>query len=507
MPRRVWAIGGAAVSAALAAVAVLVAPAPPASAATFTAGLTAITGTSDDFGNQNGMSATQVVSGTTGGGLTKVSLYISAVNAAPLNHGQVAVYSDVNDSPGAKLVASGSQVLTAKAWNNFPLTGPTVAPSTKFWLVFNVDGGGTKYKLAGSGGRAAWKIPAVFGTWPDQFGAPTSGPNSERYAINMTWDNTVVPPTTTTAPPTTTPTTTSTTPPATSTTAAPPPTTTTTAPPSGPQACPPLPVYPTADCTGVPPGTTLTDLAPNLEGSAYQVTQDGTVLDGVHIPGTLVIKAHNVTVKNSLIDGMITNNVNEVYYGPFTVTDTTIGPASGCLNNQGITGDQYTATRVEVRNLATGFQAQGSGQLTVRDSFAKMCGLPPNVVPPDGSHASGFQGCLGVDCTNIVLDHNTFDDRNLYHTAPVTIGLGAGVVTGFSLTGNLLIGGVYTIYVEWHQGANFTIRDNAVVNNAWDYGAASAEGTCAHQTWSGNQLVNIDTNYAATPTGPLGCID
>jgi hypothetical protein len=45
------------------------------------------------------------------------------------------------------------------------------------------------------------------------------------------------------------------------------------------------------------------------------------------------------------------------------------------------------------------------------------------------------------------------------------------------------------------------------VNNAWDYGAASAEGTCAHQTWSGNQLVNIDTNYAATPTGPLGCID
>lgn len=499
--RRLTAAGGAVLFMAAAAVAALFLPtASTADAATFTAGLTAITGTSDDWGNQNGMSATQVTAGATGGNLTQVSLYIGAVNAAPSNHGQVAVYANGgNNLPAGKLAASGSRVLTANGFNNFPLTGVPISASGKYWLVFNVDGGGTKYKIK-TGGRGAWKIPTAFGTWPATFGTPSSGPSSEQYAINMTWTDV---PTSTTTSPAPTSTTTPTPPP---TSSSPPPTTTTT-PPPGPQACPPLPAYPTADCVGVPPGTTLTDLSLNYGGDAHLVDQDNAVLDGVHVPGTLVIKAHNVTVKNSVIDGLITNNVDEVYWGPFTVTDTTIGPASGCLNNQGITGATYTATRVEVRNLATGFQTAGPGQATVRDSFAKMCGLPPNVVPPDGSHSSGFQGCLGTACQNVVLDHNTFDDRNLYHTAPVTIGLGTGVVDGFSLTGNLLIGGVYTIYVEWHQGANFTISNNAVVNGAWDFGAASAEGTCTHQTWSGNQLVNIDANYAATPVGPLACIE
>ena len=88
----------------------LLVSAPSAAAATFTAGLGKVSGTSDDWGNNNGMSATQVtVTAATHGGLTGVSVYVGRVNAAPANHMQVAVYADAGNMPGAKLVASGSR--------------------------------------------------------------------------------------------------------------------------------------------------------------------------------------------------------------------------------------------------------------------------------------------------------------------------------------------------------------------------------------------------------------
>ncbi|WP_155341913.1 DUF4082 domain-containing protein, partial [Acrocarpospora corrugata] len=55
--------------------------------------------------------------------------------------------------------------------------------------------------------------------------------------------------------------------------------------------------FPTPACTGVPPGTQLKKLPLNFDGDSYRVTQPGTVLDGVHVPGTLLITADNVTVR------------------------------------------------------------------------------------------------------------------------------------------------------------------------------------------------------------------
>lgn len=215
-----WAFSAAAL--ALAAVLVAITPTPPASAATFTVGWTTVAGGANDSGNQNGMSATQVTTTNVGGTLTEVALYAVNVNAAPANHGQVAVYTNTAaDLPGSLVAKSGSQVLTPNSWNKFPMPAAAVAAGTKYWLVFNVDGAGTQYKLAGSGGRAAWKIPTAFGTWPAQFGTPSLGPDGQRYGITMTWSDAVAPPTTTTSTPP--PTTTSTTPPPTSSTTTPPP--------------------------------------------------------------------------------------------------------------------------------------------------------------------------------------------------------------------------------------------------------------------------------------------
>jgi len=48
-----------------------------------------------------------------------------------------------------------------------------------------------------------------------------------------------------------------------------------------------------------------------------------------------------------------------------------------------------------------------------------------------------------------------------------------------------------------------------VVDKTWGGAApASAEGTCSHQDWQGNSIVEIDAEYNVTNTvQPLACID
>ncbi|MGI5161738.1 hypothetical protein [Microbispora sp. CA-102843] len=249
------------------------------------------------------------------------------------------------------------------------------------------------------------------------------------------------------------------------------------------------PGYPTPACTGVPKGVRLKTLHPNFYG-AYRVTQDGTVLDGVHIPGTLLITAQNVTVRNSQIDGDAKNDYDGKIY-PFTISDSTVGPESGCNQSVGIWSAQFTATRVHVRNHSDGFSVSGDN-VVIRDSYVMLCSRP-------GDHSDGIQ-TVGAGHT-LVFDHNTVDQRYApQHTAPVFL---VDPNTGVQVTNNLLIGGTYTIRVRAASGA--VVRDNAVVNKSWDYGPSDTD--CSKTTWTGNRLVTIDDDYSVTSTvGPLECV-
>ncbi|MBE3012359.1 DUF4082 domain-containing protein [Microbispora sp. NEAU-D428] len=254
---------------------------------------------------------------------------------------------------------------------------------------------------------------------------------------------------------------------------------TTTAPDTGGTACP---GYPTPACTGVPKGTRLKTLQPDFYG-AYRVTKDGTVLDGVHIPGTLLITAQNVTVRNSQIDGDVKNDYDGKIY-PFTISDSTVGPENGCNQSVGIWSAQFTATRVHVRNHSDGFSVSGDN-VVIRDSYVLLCSRP-------GDHSDGIQ-TVGAGHT-LVFDHNTVDQRYApQHTAPVFL---VDPNTGVQVTDNLLIGGTYTIRVRAASGA--VVRDNAVVNQAWDYGPSDSD--CPKTTWTGNRLVTIDDEYNVTST-------
>lgn len=450
-----------------------------------------------DSGNQAGISATQVTTGKIAGLLRSISVYVGAVQAAPHNHMQVAIYADNGaNAPGELLVASRTQIPTARSWNKFPMNSIEISADAKYWLGFNVDGKDTQYHMTYNAGRVAWKIPTPFGKWPTLFGVPTQPMETKQYSIYMNYSTTDVtvphpPPTRTNTPTATPPSTPSATPSATPSTAPTPSATPTSAPSA--RGCP-LPDYPKPSCTGVPPGTRLTDLALNVENDAYRVTQDGTVLDAVHIPGILIISANNVTVKNSLIDGSIINEPQQgVIYKNLMVIDTTIGPTSGCFTAlAGVSETNYTAIRVLVQHHEDGFWIAGPGNVTVRDSYSKGC------AKPDGSsHSDGIQAvCFINPCTGLVFDHNTIDLIGVDATFPIHNG-GPGTST-FTVTNNLVGGGAYTIVTEWKAGPNWQIKNNKIVDKAWVYGPTSAENTCAHQDWSGNQIVTIDSNYNIT---------
>jgi hypothetical protein len=211
-------------------------------------------------------------------------------------------------------------------------------------------------------------------------------------------------------------------------------------------------------------------------------------------------------VKNSQIDGTVINEVGPTHYGPFTVTDTTIGPANGCIGQPGLGESSYTASRVLIRGHDDGFRVSGNN-IDISDSYAVLCYLPPSVAPPDGSHSDGIQAYCPIEaCGGVVFDHNTIDASRVPTTNSVN--LTDPQLSGVTVKENLLMGGAYVIDANWHSGPSWTFTDNRIVNKSWAYGPASTEGTCSHQAWSGNGLVTIDRNYKLTSAPvALPCIE
>jgi len=468
---------------------VLLPTAPPsASAATFTAGLTSISGTSDDWGNQNGMSATQVTAGATGGNLTQVSFYIKTVNAAPSNHGQVAVYADAANLPAGKLAASGSQVLSANAWNNFPLTGVSVAANAKYWLVFNVDGSGTKYKIK-TGGKTAWKIPTTFGTWPATFGTPSPAADAHTYAINMTW------------------------------TSAPPP----------PAACgdgldndgdtkvdfptdpgcasatdtdetdaPPPGGFPDGSNTGVPAGTVLTDYT-----GPCLITTANTVIDSKTVNCTLDIKAANVQITKSKVNGQVwldTDAPGSTGWSA-SVTDTEVDP--GVIQNTAVGVGNITVTRANLHGGQNAAQCEGNttSVCTIQDSWLHGQTLPANA----NWHLDGFITDGDVPPGVIKLIHNRVvcdmapNNSDGGCTGDIALIPNFGVASGILIQNNFLganIGSSYCTYggdkpsSPYPNGDHIVYQDNVFERGTNNLCAAYGPVGDFNPNGVGNQWIN-----------------
>ncbi len=155
-------------------------------------------GASVDTGAANHMNGSRFVTGSTAAAVSSMSVYSTAVQAAPNNQYQLAIYADDDGSPGARLATSASGTLTANSWNSRPVTA-TLAPNTAYWLMYNTNGDNNLSYDTGTTGQGAWSTGTAFGTWPTTFG--TSSRWNAKFSIYAT-----------TGPDTTAPTVTSTTP-------------------------------------------------------------------------------------------------------------------------------------------------------------------------------------------------------------------------------------------------------------------------------------------------------
>ncbi|MFB4272381.1 hypothetical protein [Nonomuraea sp. GTA35] len=251
------------------------------------------------------------------------------------------------------------------------------------------------------------------------------------------------------------------------------------------------PDHPTPACTGALRGTALTKVTLNTEDVALRVRRPGAVLDGVHVPGHLLIHADDVTVRNSVIDGDVINADGPQSFR-FTITDSTVGTTDKCEPLPGIGHDKYKATRVLVQGHSDGFRVSGD-DVEIRDSYVKLCSRP-------GDHSDGIQAYNGGK--GLLFHHNTVDQREAKDiTAPIFLvdGKSRDVV----VTDNLVMGGTYSIQVR-NAGGKQVVRGNKLVDKSWVYGPVDSE--CARTEWAGNELVIIDENYRVTSiVGPLAC--
>jgi len=311
----------------------------------------------------------------------------------------------------------------------------------------------------------------------------------------------------------------------------------------------PLPAYPSPSCSGRP--SSLTSFANTVNGD-YSADTPGQVIDNWHIVGHILIRAANITIKNSLIEGSITNEVDGGFKGNFAVADTTIvngpgsiytGPSTAelqansalkgageyCDSEPAIGQINYTATRVFIDHHVTGIQTSHTGNVNVSDSFVKVCGLSPEyttsasvIHSPDGSHSDPFQAYCpeapGITCDNVTFNHNTLDDlvrpivshKNgqayvdtvQYVTAPYFANEGPsnGYGQNYVVTNNLMMGGAYSMYTGWRAGPAMVITGNRIVDHSWAYAYGDQNGSCSNIKWSDNTSVTVDSGYKILST-------
>lgn len=199
------------------------------------------------------------------------------------------------------------------------------------------------------------------------------------------------------------------------------------------------------------------------------ITQAGTVLDGVTINGCLVVKADDVTIRNSKI---VCNRkgrqlaINVAAYR-FVVEDTEID-ATG--TDVGIGWGNYTLRRVNLYGSADG--ARWGTNVTIEGSWIH------DMSREDGLHSDAVQT---TSASNVVVRRNTLDPSN--NGDPLNSAIMIGTETGsrslsnVRIEDNFLGGGSYTVNIR----SDATISGLVVQGNTFDdnsrYGAIVAPTT------------------------------
>lgn len=201
-------------------------------------------------------------------------------------------------------------------------------------------------------------------------------------------------------------------------------------------ASPDKPAFPTAMTTGVPHGVTLT------RTESLTITKDGTVIDGRHVDGRILIEADDVTIRNTLV-----RTRTSLY--PIHVANDTTGTLieNVEVDNEGGTGigiyfqGSGTLRGADVHSASDGIRIEAD-DVTITDSFIHDLHRQP-----DGHHDT-IQMRSGDDVT---ITRNTLQPYDQATDDPMNAAIQIGSLSGddpisnFLVVGNLMNGGNFTI--------------------------------------------------------------
>ncbi|QYF72833.1 hypothetical protein [Cryobacterium sp. PAMC25264] len=243
--------------------------------------------------------------------------------------------------------------------------------------------------------------------------------------------------------------------------------------------------WPTAATTGYPAGTNLTPMG------GITITTDGAVYDAVEFSGDVVVKANNVTIRNSKVNGRI--DIRAPYAGLLVQRVEIAGPGAGYTTKYpGIGYDNFTADGVNIHGWGDG--AMFDSNVTIKNSWI-------HDIPVSGD--SHNQAILSLGGPNFTIVNNRLDAGNEGNfTAALSFLNQWGAFTDTLVQGNLFNGGGYCVYAGGEDKGNSARPSSNVrfLDNSFGteknskcgyYGPATAfDKSGAGNVWSGNAMTN-----------------
>ena len=267
---------------------------------------------------------------------------------------------------------------------------------------------------------------------------------------------------------------------------------TTTVPPAEPTAtCPAYPAFPDGNCTGW--RHTGVTLAPYT--GPMTITASGTTIDSALITGYLQIKAANVTIKRSQVNGNIDTGYGDS--SNVVIEDVEINAGNSVYSALGQAN--FTCRRCNIYGAAMGVNAYN---FTVEDSWIH------DLYGTEAVHSEAILGYNG----NIVIRHNRLSGN--YNSAsggfnPTDGGMSSSVslythwgpMSNVVMEKNWLNVGTgdrdwagYCLYAGGATMSASTFKDNVFANHPLNptrcgyYGTVADRASGAGTVWSGNRL-------------------
>ena len=245
--------------------------------------------------------------------------------------------------------------------------------------------------------------------------------------------------------------------------------------------------------TGFPAGTSLT----NTSGRA--ITTNNAVIDGERINGQLIIRATNVTVKNSYISwdggGAGGSGVIKVEVGATATIDHVeingLNHTHACVWHE---GSAMTATAVKCYGINDGMfswhqssRADSGDNVNISDSY--FYGFTTNAA---NGHIDGFQT---EGASHGRITHNTY---NMDGGASGVISIWNSLTNSddWTVQNNLITGGGFSMYAEDYSGPGFAIAPENVPNSA------VGGYTMTHIRYLGNKFSTSQYPHGASNTAP-----